>query len=95
MANDSGSSKGRRRIQGGRFDVLPIDPETVSTLYRWRSFSAGPKVFEPVPCHKTILEDIKAAGIAKKPGRWHRFRKTAITERAKRGMVRVPMREGE
>lgn len=82
---DLGEAIMRVRGKGGRFDVLPIDPETVSTLYRWRSFSAGPKVFGSVPCHKTILEDIKAAGIAKKPGRWHRFRKTAITERAKRG----------
>lgn len=71
--------KSRRR------DVLPLCAECVGLLARWAWWSsAGGLVFPVVPCHKTLVADCARAGIARGRGAWHRFRKAAITERARR-----------
>lgn len=71
--------------KGGRQEVIPIDREAVALLRRWREHSGGELVFAQSPSHHTLREDCRTAGIEKKPGEWHRFRKMAVTERARRG----------
>lgn len=50
MANDSGSSKGRRRVQGGRFEVRRVLYMATLTATRYN------------PAIKTFYERLKAAG---------------------------------
>ncbi len=50
MANDSGSSKGRRRVQGGRFDVRRVLYMATLTAVRYN------------PAIKAFYERLKAAG---------------------------------
>lgn len=50
MANDSGSSKGRRRIQGGRFDVRRVLYMAALTAIRYN------------PAIKAFYERLKTAG---------------------------------
>lgn len=51
--------------------------------------ASGGLLFPVMPSHHTLVEDMKAARVpgaaAGKKGEWHRFRKAAITERAKAG----------
>ena len=50
MANDSGSSKGRRRVQGGRFEIRRVLYMATLTATRYN------------PAIKTFYERLKAAG---------------------------------
>lgn len=71
--------------KNGCQQVIPLDTEAVALLRWWRPRSPGDLVFATSPSHHTLREDCRSAGIAIKPGQWHRFRKMAVTERAKRG----------
>lgn len=71
--------------KNGCQQVIPLDTEAVALLRWWRPRSQGELIFAMTPSHHTLREDCRAAGIAMKPGQWHRFRKMAVTERAKRG----------
>lgn len=73
-----------------RQDCLPLCTEAVSVLKAWRKWSTGERLFPQVPSAHTLRGDMKAAGIKAaadggEKGEWHRFRKTAIAERAAGG----------
>lgn len=68
-----------------RNDVIPIAGEAIEALSAWRRWSAGPLLFPVIPSHHTIAEQLTLAGIVGR-GRWHRFRKFAVVERARRGV---------
>jgi integrase len=73
------------RDKARRRDVLPLCTEAVELLERWTWWSPqGGLVFPVTPSHKTLRRDLERAGIARGRGEWHRFRKAAITERARR-----------
>jgi integrase len=82
--------KSRRR------DALPLCVECVGLLQRWAWWTkghGGGLVFPVVPCHKTLVADLERAGIARARGAWHRFRKAAIVERARRAVPGASYRE--
>lgn len=73
-----------------RQDCIPLCTEAMSVLKAWRKCSAGERLFPQVPSAHTLRGDMKAAGIKAaadggEKGEWHRFRKTAIAERAAGG----------
>ena len=68
-----------------RKDRVPLSDECVALLRIWRTFSREERVFPRVPSHHSLERDCRAAGISCAVGQWHRFRKAAITERARRG----------
>ena len=79
------------RDKAGRRDTLPLSAHCAALLESWREWSPGPMLFPTMPSHHTLAKDMRAAGLdPTAPGQWHRFRKAAITERAKRG---APLRE--
>lgn len=73
------------QAKGGLQHVVPLDRETVRLLRSWSQWSSGDMVFPSVPSHHSLVRDMERAGLADKPGEWHRFRKMSITERASRG----------
>ena len=73
-----------------RNDLIPLSPEVVDLLLEWKRYSLGEKVFQKVPSHHTLKNDLERAGIQTIKGGFHAFRKTGITLRANLG---VPHRE--
>lgn len=73
------------QAKGGYQHVVPLDREAVRVLRGWRPHSPGEMVFPATPSHHSLVRDMERAGLVDQPGEWHRFRKMAITERAKRG----------
>ncbi len=82
------------RDKARRADAIPLSRHACDLLRAWRFFSRGDRLFPLMPSHHTLDEDMKKAGIPKqdagRKGQWHRFRKCAIRERARRG---APIRE--
>lgn len=73
-----------------RQDQLPLCPEAISVLKAWKKWSTGERLFPKAPSAHTLRSDmaaacIKAATDGGQKGEWHRFRKTAIAERAAAG----------
>lgn len=72
-----------------RQDEIPLCIEAVSVLRAWRNWSSGERLFPQVPSAHTLRDEMTAAGIARagdgQRGEWHRFRKTAISQRAGAG----------
>ena len=71
--------------KAGRRDSIPLSASCVDILRTWRTWSKGRQLFPTMPSHHTLKKDMVAAGLEPSAGQWHRFRKTAITERARRG----------
>ncbi len=73
-----------------RQDMLPLCTEAVAVLRAWKKYSPGERLFPKAPSAHTLRSDMESAGIKRssdggKKGEWHRFRKTAISERAGAG----------
>jgi integrase len=77
--------------KAGRGDTIPLPNEAVALLRELRAAASKdePLVFPVWPDHNSLLRDMAKAGVKGPregvPGIWHRFRKCAITERAKAG----------
>lgn len=78
------------RDKARRRDAIPIPAECVEVLRSWRTGEgAGALLFPVRVCHKTLQDDLRRAGVPVQGdgarGFWHRFRKAAITGRARAG----------
>lgn len=80
--------------KGRRNDKIPLSPACVALIRRWRAYYDGARLFPCLPGSTTLQNDIEACGIPTKidgkTGQWHRFRKAAVTIRARAG---APLRE--
>lgn len=78
--------------KAGRKDVVPISRKTAAAirLHRIKMVQEGVStdrlMFLGGPNAKTMRTDLTRAGCGDEPGRFHRLRKHAVTERAKRGL---------
>lgn len=71
------------RDKSRRGDLIPLSQECVAVLCHWSHWSQGDKLFPNRPHDYTVHDDFTAAGIDSGRGTWHRFRKSAVTLRAR------------